>query len=1146
MTAKTILCALLLTGAASSQSYLGGVRGTVLDGSGKSIGEVKVTLVDEAGGGQRATISAAEGFSFSQVVPATYTLVAEAPGFKKFERKHVIVATQEIVSLDLKMEIGAVSESVQVTEEVPLVETSNASQGQVLDRQQLVDLPNLGRNPFMMSKLAQNVTPVGDPHYNRMEDQSGSSQISIAGGPVRGNNYLLDGIPITDAANRAIIIPTLEAVEQVKVQSNTYDAEMARTGGGMFNTYLKSGTNEWHGSLFGTMRQTSWAANNYFNNAAGIPLPPQPNRTFGASFGGPVSIPKLYNGKNRTFFWLAWEGYDDTQSNTSQFTTPTALERMGDFSQSRTASGALNVIFDPQSTVCTGSTCTRQPFAGNVIPSNRLNPVGLAIAATYVQPQTASAFYGAPNLTQAALLPARASQKTAKLDHEVTKWWRASLSYLRYFSLEPGNKWFNTVSSPDQWLLQRRVDTTQFNNILTLSPTTVLTVRYGFNRFPNYGYQVSQGFNLASLGFDPSYVAAIASPTFPNVTMTSQYSLGTNNNFYYVHHSKNFSSGLSKYQGRHNLKGGFDYRRIHDDGNDFANSAGAFTFNGVFTRSTPLTAVSGTGADLADMLLGAPSAGTGYIPTKLYEYADYYGAYFQDDIRITKSLTVNVGMRWEREYGLQEKNNSMVVGFNTQTLNPLAANVTGILPKGVIEFAGVNGNSIHVMNPNMNKLAPRIGLAWQVAPKTTIRGGYGMYWAPQFAIGTPYNPPGYTATSTYVGSNDGNATPAGSLTNPFPAGLARPTGSTLGDLTGIGQSLSIIDPNARSPRVQQFSFDVQRELPFGIAMEVAYVGSRSTHLTQATANININALNPALLSQGSSLTATVANPFYNKGGAGVIGAATVSQVQLLLPYPTFSTINLQFNDSSHARYDSLVAKAQKRMSMGLTMLSTLTWSRNHDASSGGAGNFLNAGNNGPQNPYDMASEYSLANVDTPLRWSTGFTFELPFGKGKKFLTSSKALDYAVGGWSANAISVYQSGFPVQIAQSTNNNSVFGYASQRPNATGVSPVTSGSLESRLSNYINAAAFTTAPRGAFGNLARTLDMRGPGQANWDLSIFKSISITEKFKAQFRAEALNAFNTPMFAAPNTSFGSSSFGRITSQVNFSRMMQLGMRLFF
>jgi trimeric autotransporter adhesin len=1131
---------LFVCASAWAQSYLGGLRGSVVDPGGAAITNAKVTLMDEASGVERSTLSNSEGaYNFSQVVPATYTVAVESPGFKKFERKHVIVATQEIVALDLKMEVGAVSESVQVTEEVPLIEAANASQGQVLDRQQLIDLPNLGRNPFMMSKLAQNVAPVGDPHYNRMEDQSGSSQISIAGGPVRGNNYLLDGIPITDAANRAIIIPTLEAVQEVKVQSNTYDAEMARTGGGMFNTYLKSGTNDFHGSLFGSMRQTSWAANNFFNNAAGIPLPDQPNRTFGASFGGPIRVPKLYDGRNKTFFWLAWEGYSDVQSNTSQFSTPTALERIGDFSQSKIT------IYDPTSTVCSGSTCTRTPFPGNVIPSPNLNPVGLAIAATYVQPQTASASYGAPNLTQAASLPARASQKTAKLDHQMTKWWRASLSYLRYFSLEPGNTWFATVSSPDQWRLLRKVDTTQFNNIITINPTTVLTVRYGFNRFPNYGYQVSQGFNLLSLGFNPAYVSQVPSPTFPNITMTSQYSLGTNNNFYYVHHSKNFSTGISKYAGRHNLKAGFDYRRIHDDGNDFGNSAGAFTFNGVFTRSTPLTAVSGTGADMADLLLGTAASGSGYIPTKLYEYADYYGVYAQDDIRVTRSLTINLGVRWEREYGLQEKNNAMVVGFNTTATNPLAANVSGIVPKGVIQFAGVNGNSIHVSNPNMNKFGPRVGIAWALNSKTTIRGGYGLYWAPQFAIGTPYNPPGYTSTTSYIASNDGNATPANYLNNPFPTGLIKPTGNSLGDLTGIGQALSIIDPNSKSPRVHQFSIDVQRQLPFGVAIEVGYVASRSRHLTQATANININALDPSLLSQGSALTATVANPFYGKGGAGVIGSATVTQAQLLFPYPTFNTINYQYSDRSWARYDSLVAKAQKRMSVGLTFLSTLTWSRNYDASSGGAGNFLNGGNAGPQNPYDMASEYGLSNVDSPLRWSTGFTYELPFGKGKKML-SSKALDYVVGGWSINAISVYQSGFPLQITQSTNNNSVFGYASQRPTATGTSPVTDGSLESRLSNYINPAAFTTTPRFAFGNVARTLGMRGPGQANWDASIFKTFSMTEKFKGQFRAEALNAFNTPMFAAPNTSFGSSSFGRITSQVNFARMMQLGIRLYF
>ena len=743
---STIFAVALSVSTVAAQSYQGGLRGVVQDPGGSIIADARVSLVNQATSVSRATLSNSHGeYSFTAIEPATYMLVVEAPGFKKFEHKEVVIGTQEFLTLDSKMEVGAVNESIMVTAEVPLIESSNASQGQVLDHQKLTDLPNLGRNPFMMSKLAQNVTSVGDPHYNRMEDQSGSSQISIAGGPVRGNNYLIDGVPITDATNRAIIIPTLEAVEEVKIQANTYDAEMARTGGGMFNTYLKSGTNIYHGSLFGTLRQTSWAANNFFNNAAGIPLPPQPNRTFGASFGGKIKIPKLYDGKNRTFFWLAWEGYSDTQSNSSQFSTPTALERIGDFSQSKTPSGALNVIYDPTSTVCAGSTCTRTPFANNIIPVSQLNPVGLAIAATYVKPQIASAYYGSNNLTQAALLPARASQKTAKLDHEITSRWRANLSSLRYFSLEPGNTWFATVSSPDQWRLLRNVDATQFNNTVTIDPTTVLTVRYGFNRFPNYGYQVSQGFNLATLGFPASYVAQIPSPSFPNVTMTSQYSLGTNNNFYYVHHSKNFSTSISKYKGIHNLKAGFDYRRIHDDGNDFANSAGQFTFNGVFTRSTPLSAVSGTGADLADMLVGVPASGSGYIPTKLYEFADYFGAYAQDDIRLTKTITLNVGMRWERELGLQERNNSMVVGFNTTAANPLATGVTGISPKGVIEFAGVNGNSIHVSNPNMNKLGPRAGIAWQLNSKTTLRGGYGLFWAPQFAIGTPYNPPpGYT------------------------------------------------------------------------------------------------------------------------------------------------------------------------------------------------------------------------------------------------------------------------------------------------------------------------------------------------------------------------------------------------------------------
>ncbi len=329
-------------------------------------------------------------------------------------------------------------------------------------------------------------------------------------------------------------------------------------------------------------------------------------------------------------------------------------------------------------------------------------------------------------------------------------------------------------------------------------------------------------------------------------------------------------------------------------------------------------------------------------------------------------------------------------------------------------------------------------------------------------------------------------------------------------------------------------------------MEVGYVGSKTSHLTLGTANINENALNPALLSLGTALTQSVANPFYGHGGTGVIGTATVQASQLLLPYPTYSAINLQFDDNNKATYNSLVLKAQKTFSHGFTFLSAFTWSRNWDESGGGAGNTLNSGNLGPQNPYNMAGEYAFSNIDSPFRWTSSISYELPFGKGKAFMNRGGVVNYALGGWVVNSVSIFQTGFPLQISQATNYNSAFGYASQRPNATGISPVTSGSLEQRLNDYISPAAFSTAPEFTFGNVGRTIDMRGPGQVNWDMSIFKNFVIKEVLKAQFRCEALNAMNTPLFYAPSVSYGSSSFGKITSQANFSRQLQLALRFSF
>jgi len=1113
-----------------------------------------VTLTNEGTSDTRSVKTSNEGeYVFTQLVPGSYKVSVEFPGFKKFSRTSVQIQTQQSLTVDIKMEVGNVNESVSVTEEVPLIETSTASQGQVIDRQKLVDLPNLGRNPYMFSRLAPNVQQVGNPAYARMQDQSGSSQISIAGGPVRGNNYLLDGVPITDAANRAIIIASLEAVQEMKVQANTYDSEIGRSGGGMFNATMKSGTNTFHGSAGGYFRQTDWLANSFFNNRAGAGVTDQPFRNYLGSFGGPVWIPKVYDGRNKTFFFFAFEGYRDTQANAGATQVPTAAELGGDFSKSLTRSGALRLIYDPSTTTAAG---VRTPFAGNIIPTSRLNPVGRNIAATFAAPDKTAAFHGDSNRSYQASLASIADQRTYKVDHKLFNWWNASFGFQWYHSLEPGEWWFrDTPSWPNQWWLDRIVHSSQVNNTITVNPTTVLAVRYGFNRFPNLQGQSSSGFNVGSLGFAPGFVSSIASPTFPSVTFQNFYTgtnMGTNSNALTIFSSKNFGAILSKFMGRHSLKFGADARRIQIGDINFQNSAGAFSFNDTFTRANYLAGDGGaTGSDIASLLLGAPASAGGFIPSYLLNYQMYYAGFVQDDFRVSSKLTLTMGMRWERETGIQARDNKLIVGFNRDAVNSIGVE-SGVPTAGAVMFAGQGGNPTQTGNFQGNKLSPRIGLAYQVNSKTTIRAGYGIFWAPQLTPGGAYLPEGYTASTSALFSTDSGRTPnpASNLSTVFAAGLDRPVGNALGDRTGIGKSLSIYDQNARAPRVQQFSFDIQRELPGGIAAAVAYVGSRSTDLTQTTGTININQVAPGFYGLGTTaLAASIANPYFGKGGSNNLAGANISRAQLLRPFPAFDALNMMNADYNYAKYDSLVLKAQKRMSAGFSFLVAYTFSKNFDLASGGTGNNLNGGNVSPQNVYDLASEYGLSYLDATHRLSQTYTYELPFGKGKAFFGSAgRIADLAIGGWSINAVSVISSGYPLQIRMNNNNNSIIFASSQRPNATGVDPNWGGNMTQWVdgTGYINPGAFSNAPALTFGNLSRTINYRSLGQVNWDLSVFKNFTITERIKAQFRGEALNAMNTPYFRAPNTAFGNATFGKITSQANFPRFIQLGFRVSF
>lgn len=1123
------LCGLL----AAAQSFQGSLRGQIVDPAGHAVPMSKVTIVDEGTSAQRATLASDTGvFTFASLTPATYSVVVEAPGFKRFERKGVVVATQSAVTVDVKMELGQVTEQVNVTEETPLIETANASTGQVIDRQKLVDLPNLGRNPFMLSKLSEGVVQVGNPKFNRMQDQSGSSQISIAGGPVRGNNYTLDGISITDSTNRAVIIPSVEAVGEMKVQANTYDAEMGRTGGGTFNTVMKSGTNEVHGSAFGYIRETPWLANNFFSNRAGTPIIDQPFRNYGGSIGGPIRIPKIYDGRNKTFFFITGEAYRQTESAGTRLAVPTAAERVGDFSRSfsRTGSGALQLIYDPLTTASTGD---RQPFPGNIIPADRLSLQGKNLASYYPMPNVQGAFYADLNFDATVAAYNRADQTTWKADHEITRWWRASGSYLHYGSREPSNAWWGTVASPGQGVLWRKVDATQVNSTLTPTPTSVVTLRYGFNRFPNLTAPTSTGFSMTELGFSNSLAAMTPNSAFPSITMSDVGSFGGGTTAYNVYHSKSFNATASKFIGKHSWKTGFDYRILQHDGAP-GTGPSSFSFSDIFTRSRATQTVQGTGASLATMLLGYPTGGNMTLGTTFYNRVRYFAGFLNDDWRVSPKLTLNLGVRWEHETGPSDKNNYFITGFDTQIASPLQQTVPDPKIYGAVMFAGVNGNVTYAGSPTFHKWSPRIGFAYSMNSKTSVRGGYGIFWAPMpFSYQSTI---GYSQQTPIIASLDNNFTPASSLSNPYPDGLLVPVGNAAGGMTGVGQGLTIPDKDARSGYVQQYSLDVQRQLPASFALSFGYIGSRSLHLAQD--GRNINQLDSSYLSLGSALNANVPNPMYQRGGTLAVGGPTISRSQLLRPFPQFTSVSLSNSDTNRAIYHSGYVKVQRRFAQGMTALATYTWSINQDMAYGTTGNSFSSAPGGPQNAYHPNGEWGLSAVHSPHRLSLAGTYELPFGKGNKWT------ELTIGGWSLNVVSVMQTGYPLAITQ-PNDNSVIGANHMRPNATSNSPAVDKPFAERLDGWINPAAFSQAPQFTFGNLSRTISLRGPGQVNFDVSMFKTFSIYERFKAQFRAEALNFTNTPMFYGPNTTFTNPQFGRINSQANFSRLVQLGVRFF-
>ena len=1120
---------------AGAQTYQGALRGTIKDAQGVIPG-AEVKIVNEDTNAERSAMSNEVGeYAFAAVLPGTYTVSVSLPGFKTDQRKGFRIGTQQSLVLDFTLEVGELSEQITVTGEAPLVERASATQAASLDRETLQNLPIFGRNPFYAAISTPGVIQTGDPQFVRYQDQSGASQLSLGGGPRRGNGYLVEGVSITDMTNRPTIVPSMESVEDLKVQTKTYEADMGHAAGGVFNTTARSGSNTWHGSALLVSKPGATTGTLYFAKKAGLPNPPQYYNNWAGSLGGPIA-------KNKTFFWFSTDDYKQRSTRNNVLTLPTAAMRAGDFSQVRTT------IYDPLTTRTVNGVIVRDAFPGNVIPANRINPVAAKMLAAMPIPTNGNLLNG-----QATLDDGPQNQETLKLDQRWSDRWTTTGMYAHQHTREPGSAFYGTFGSvpgdPGASLLYRTVDFFALNNIFVPNSTTTVAVRYGYNQFKDFGGNYPK-FDAGSVGLPSSLVSSMTFNTFPTINITGYGSgsgaqLGNGGPSNATHVTQTANASVSQLRGSHTIKMGGEYRRIGADVMAYSSSAGTYTFTQSYTAPTP----TASGGDaFASFLLGYPATGSIVTATPATYTINYYAGYAEDDYRLNPKLTLNYGLRYEFETGVHEANDHFTVGFDQNALFPVQ--VPGMTLKGGLMYAGQNGYPKQ-QGKSLNGAAPRGGFAWSRTNKDVIRGGYGFYYAPmQFSgVGeTAMGRLGYTATTTYLSSTDGNRTPLNSLSNPFPSGQVPPQGSSLGLATGAGGVIDFVDTNSRPGTVQQYSLDYSHEFAGGIAASIGYSGSRSDHMPvggTVDATININQLDPKYLALGSSLLDLVPNPFFGNPTFGnLANSATTTRGQLLRPFPQFDNVLAHRVTGARARYNAMTLRLDKRIRNNWGINANYTYGRLKDNQFGESNTYSNR-NQAALDNYNLDGEWGLSLLDVPHRLNVNGTFVLPMGEGHKFLKAGVG-NALLGGWSVTAAGRFQNGFPVSVWQSNNNSGLLG-SSQRPNIVpGVDLATSGSLDARLTNWINAAAFTAAPAYTFGNAPRTLpNLRTPGQENVDLSISKAQKVGGK-TISVRADVLNLFDNPLFTTLQSQFGTPTFGQLTAVGGYARSIQFQFRLGF
>ncbi|MFN7925342.1 MAG: carboxypeptidase regulatory-like domain-containing protein [Bryobacteraceae bacterium] len=1131
-----------------AQEFRATVSGRVTDAQSAVISGVKLTATQIGTEAKFETVSAADGlFTIPFLPPGSYRLTAEMSGFKRYVRDNLAAGANERLTLDIVMEVGAVTETINVSSEAPILQTATASTGQVITSAQIENMPVSGRTPLALAQLAFGVIPNTDPRFTRPFDNGGPAGFSMGGAPAQVNELLIDGAADNTGNLRVAYNPPMDAVTEVKAEAFQADAAYGHSGGGTVNIITRSGTNDFHGTLYEFNQNSGFNATPFFTNKAGQKKPVSRFNQYGGSFSGPVTIPKLFNGRNRMFFMFSYEGVKDALPAPSTTTMPTAAEKNGDFSALLPVVGADYRIFDPLTGVAQNGRVLRTAFPGNIIPASRISQIAKNYLQYYVAPNQPGQPNGQANfLSNTDGERNRFNNTIGRLDVNLSerhKFFFTARNNLRVGS--GGNGFGKSVyDNPTSGnYLQRLNWGFTFDDVYTISPTFLVNSRANWTRFVEPTTNFSLGTDSSTLGF-PAYLSANAPrKVVPRIAFSTFTGFGDTGGTDFPFDVFQIFETFTKIQGKHTLKFGVDIRQYRESQLNSGYSNGTFTFGTAWTNgpidNSPAAPI---GQDFAAFLLGLPTAGQYDLNAFRQNKNHYYSFFLQDDFRVRQNLTLNLGLRLEGETPTTERYNRTIVGFDQGAALPIAAraqaayaaNPTSEIPASQFKvaggpiFAGQGRNGIYA-TPKAN-FSPRFGFAWTPGflPKTSVRGGIGLFFFPYGIAGN--QAPGFSQTTLMVPTNDGYLTPAATLANPYPGGIQPPTGSSLGASTFLGKNITFYDPNPGYPYSTRWLFSIQRELFPNVLFEIGYVGNKTVKMP---VDHNFNGTPLQFLSNSpfrdqatiDRLTQLVPNPFAGLLPGTNINGSVVARSQLLGAFPQFvgaSGVQGQSFTDGSSHFHALDARIEKRFSHGFLMLLNFQKSKLLEKRS-------------RLNDLDPLLEKRIAAEDRPYRVVWSGTYDLPFGKGKAIGKGANSIvNHFIGGWNLNLITTFTTGTalgwgnliylggPLNLDPHNVDNSF--------DVTRFNRVSAQQLGS------NRRVFPT----------RFADLRQDKVQQLDFSVIKGFSITEKLKLTYRCEFFNSTNRAIFNGPDLSPTSQTFGKILGQANTPRRIQMALRLAF